>query len=261
MRKEWRAIRGVIKKADLVLEVVDARDPWGTRCLKLEKMVDSMKKPLIIVINKADLVPREVMEQWKNVIGRFRPTIFIGARERLGTRKLWIAIKQHSSKRPVSVAVVGYPNVGKSTIINVLRGRHSVGTSPKPGFTRSPKTVRAAAWLKVVDTPGVVPVEEKDELSLVMKSGLAPEDLDDPVPVTVRFIRLALDKNPRIFERTYGVKGDNPVELLEKIASRFGFITKGGKLNLEEAARKILRDWQQGKLVFYFTPKDYGLNG
>ncbi len=257
-RKLWAKVKKVIGEADVVLEVVDARDPYGTRSRELEEMTEKMGKPLVIVINKADLVPKEVLDEWKRVLSKKYETVYISARERLGTRKLWIAIKKVAPKKPVKVAVVGYPNVGKSTIINLLRGRHSAGTSPIPGYTKHVQLVRAATWLKVVDTPGVVPLKG-DEEELVFKGALSPESLEDPLPVALKLVEKALSKDLNIFKKTYGVEGEEPLSILENLARKRGLYLKGGRLNVEEAARIVIRDWQQGKLVFYYTPRDYGL--
>ena len=117
--KHWATIRRVIEEADIVLEVLDARDPYLTRNKKLERLVMEKGKRLILVINKADLVPKEVLEKWKRIFSREFPTIFISARDRLGTRYLWRAIKMYAPKFPVKVAVVGYPNVGKLSLIHI----------------------------------------------------------------------------------------------------------------------------------------------
>lgn len=256
--KEWRLVRRVIEKADVVFEVVDARDPMATRTRELESLVERLGKPLVIVINKSDLVPRDVMESWKKVLSKEYPTVYLSARDRLGTRMLWKAARKASGdKRPVVVAVVGLPNVGKSTIINVLRGRHSAGTSPVPGYTRDDKVVKAATWLKVIDTPGVVPRGREEEL--VIRSALRPESLEDPVPAAMKLIERLRTKDPEAFKRTYGVDDSDPYRLLEKIAERRRLLLKGGKLNVEEAARIVIRDWQTGRLIVYFTPEDYGL--
>lgn len=254
-RDLWLQVRRVIREADVVLEVVDARDPYGTRSREVEALARREGKPLVIVVNKADIVPKEVLEEWKRVLSREFPTIFVSAKKRLGTRKLWVAIKKATDKRPVKVAVVGYPNVGKSTIINVLRGRHSAGTSPIPGYTKHAKLVRAATWLKVIDTPGIVPTRGSEE-ELVIKCALSPESLEDPIPAALRLIEIALERDPEIFAKTYGVGSREPARILEELAERRKLYLRGGKLNVEEAARVLIRDWQKAKLVIYFTPRD-----
>ena len=258
MSREWGKVRRVIASADVVLEVLDARDPMRTRCPKVERLAERLGKKVILVINKADLVPRDVMERWRRVLSREHPTVYVSARERLGTRMLWATIRSASDKRPLTVAVVGYPNVGKSTVINYLKGRRAAGTSPVPGFTRDTKLVRAATWLRVVDTPGVIPVAgEVSEVDAIIKGVVRPEALDDPIHYALKFVEEALRKDPRVFLRTYGVKSRDPMGVIEELARRRGLLLKGGRLNLEEAARIIIRDWYSGVLVFYYTPEDY----
>jgi ribosome biogenesis GTPase A len=257
MKDAWAIVRRVVREADVVLEVVDARDPMATRSRELERMVAEEGKKLVIVINKADLVPREVLEEWKRVLSREYPTIYVGARERLGTRFLWRIIKRVTGKRPVVVAVVGLPNVGKSTILNVLKGRHSVSTSPVPGWTKHATLARAATWLKVIDTPGVVPRGEEEELAV--RGALRPESLEDPVPAALKLIEVLRRKEPDFLKKYYGVDEGDPLRALEELARRRNLLKKGGEPNVEEAARVLLRDWQSGELAVYFTPEDYGL--
>ena len=257
MKDAWAIVRKVVREADVVLEVVDARDPMATRSRELERMAAEEGKKLVIVINKADLVPREVLEEWKRVLSREHPTIYVGARKRLGTRFLWRIIKRVTDRRPVVVAVVGLPNVGKSTILNVLKGRHSVSTSPVPGWTKHATLARAATWLKVIDTPGVVPRGEEEELAV--RGALRPESLEDPVPAALKLIEVLRRKEPDFLKKYYGVDESDPLRALEELARRRNLLKKGGEPNVEEAARVLLRDWQSGELAVYFTPEDYGL--
>uniref|UniRef100_A0A7C4H7D8 GTP-binding protein n=1 Tax=Thermofilum pendens TaxID=2269 RepID=A0A7C4H7D8_THEPE len=262
MSEKWGQVRSIIESADVILEVVDARDPWGTRVKEVEKLADKLGKPLVIVVNKADLVPRAILERWAKLLRRERRTVFLSARERMGTRKLWVEIRRATRKRPVTVAVVGLPNVGKSTIINYRRGRHSEGTSPIPGFTTSPKRVRASRWLRVVDTPGIVPRLSEEELAL--RSALRPEALEDPVPAAMRFLEIVARKRPEVLVELYGFAPSSSdsgslYKFIEELAVKRGLLGKGGVPQVEEAARILLRDWQTGRNRFYLEPEDYGL--
>ncbi len=256
-----RIVWQVISEADLVIEVLDARIPLESRCRRIERIVERKGKPLVLVINKSNLVPRPVMEEWRKIFSREYPTIYISARDRLGTRRLWQVIKKNAPKLPVKVAVVGYPNVGKSSIINILKGRHSLGTSPIPGFTKHKQLVKASQMIYVIDTPGVFPSPKK-EPEIAVISALRPESLDDPVIPALKLLEIALKKSPLSIEETYKIKVDtkDPYTILAKIAERRGLLLKDGKLNIDEAARILIRDWQSGRLIFYFTPSDYGLS-
>ncbi len=255
-RLMWRRVKRAVELADVVLEVVDARDPLGTRCREAERLVRLMGKKLIIVINKADLVPKEILEEWKRIFQKEYPTVYLSAKHRLGTRKLWIAIKKNAPKFPVKVAVVGYPKVGKSTVINVIKGRSSAETSPRPGATRAERLVAATTWLKLVDSPGVIPIRE-NEVNLALKCIVPPEELKDPVIPAMELIKRALEKRPEALREKYGFIVDDPYVFLIKLARRRGLLSKGGKLIIEEAAKIVIRDWQAGELVFYYTPQDY----
>ncbi|MGC9107854.1 MAG: GTPase [Infirmifilum sp.] len=253
----WRLLRKIIAKSDVVVEVLDARDPWATRSPQLEKLADTLGKPLVIVVNKADLVPKNIAEKWKKILSKERPTVFISASKRLGTRRLWKVLREASGKRPLVVAVAGIPYVGKSTIINYLKGAHAVGTSPIPGYTRNATRLRVARWLSVIDTPGIIP-PKLGELALI--SALRPESLDDPIPVAFRLLELIGKKNPKLLESLYGVEWQQDAQnFLEKLALRRGLLGKGGVPLIEEAARIIIRDWQTGRNTFFLEPEDYGL--
>jgi len=253
----WRRVKRAVSMADVVLEVVDARDPLGTRCKRVERLARARGKKLIIVINKSDLVPRGVLERWKELFSKEFPTIYVSAKSRLGTKVLRNAVRKYAPKLPIKVAVVGYPNVGKSTIINALKGRHVAETSPRAGETKGERLVRVSSWFKLIDSPGVVPVA--DDVDKALKCIAPPEEISDPVLAAMELIKRGLQKNKRLFEKKYGVKSKDPEKVIEELARRRGLIRKGGKLAVDEAARTIIRDWQAGELVFYYTPEDYGL--
>ncbi len=254
----WRRVRRVLEDSDLVIEVADAREPIETRNKRVEELAAKLGKPLILVLNKCDLVPMEVLERWKEFLEREVPTVFISAKFRLGTRKLIIYIKRYAPRLPVRVAVVGYPNVGKSTIINYLKGKHVASTSPVPGWTKGEQLVRAKSWLYVVDTPGVIPIEEvKDEALLIVKGAVDPARLQEPVYPAVRLIERILRYNPSAFLERYGIEEKEPLRVLEEIARKRGLLLKGGKLNIEAAARAVIVDWIEGKLTYYRLPEEY----
>jgi len=258
----WKTIRKVTKLVDVVLEVVDARDPIGTRSRKLERIVERMGKKLIIVINKADLVPREVLEEWKRIFeGEGYPTVYISARDRLGTSILRKTILKVADKKgeTVRVAIVGFPKVGKSTIINVLKGKHSASTSPipgSPGYTKHIQWYRVDKKILMLDTPGILPVKGDDVEAAIR--GKPPDELKDPVKPAVELLKRALDRNPNVVRETYGIDEKDPYKILEKICEkRHWYYKKDRESLIDEAAKTIIRDWHRAKLVFYIKPEEY----
>jgi len=255
VRETWKLIRRVVEDGDMVLEVLDARDPVATRNEEVERLAEKLGKRLLVVLNKADLVKRDLLKGWKlyfQSVGKL--AVYVSAKYRLGTRRLVASIRALAPRIPVTVAVVGYPNVGKSTIINYLRGKHVAPTSPKPGWTRGEQFVRAKTWLLVIDTPGVVKTLSTGDLALDVVRGLVdPGTVDDPVPYAYALIRRILAYNPVALKEAYGIEstGEDVLEEIGRVKHR---LRKGGKVDIEEAARIVLKDWITGRLKYAVPP-------
>ncbi len=246
-------VREVIEEADMIIEVVDARDPIGTRNLKLERIIVEEGKPLLIVMNKADLVPKEWAEEYKRKSEI--PVVFISARERKGTGILRKEIKKLAKphldeKERVKVALIGYPNVGKSTIINTLKGKRAVGTAPIPGYTKGKQLIKLSKKIWLLDSPGVVPIEDFDEL--VIRGGFPADKIENPVPPALRLIERIIETRREALTEKFGVDNFDDVEaVLRRIGERRGLVKAGGEVDLEETARWLLREWQTGRFTLF----------
>lgn len=144
-RRIWAELYRVLDCSDVVVQVLDARDPQGTRSLAIEKHLrESAKhKNLIFVLNKVDLVPTWVTRRWVAALSREAPCLAFTAgniKKPFGKGSLIALLRQlaklHSDKKAISVGFVGYPNVGKSSIINALKGSKACNVAPIPGETK-----------------------------------------------------------------------------------------------------------------------------
>ncbi len=250
-------MREAIREAHIVIEVVDARDPVGTRNRKLERLIKEEGKKLLIVMNKADLVPRKWAEEYKKKSDI--PFIFVSARERKGTGILRREIKKLAKEfldkeEAVKVALIGYPNVGKSTIINTLKGKKAVKTAPIPGYTRNKHLIKLSRKIWLIDSPGVVPVENFEEL--VIKGGFPADKIEDPVKPALKLIRRILETRKEALTEKYDIQEfENEEQILEAIGRKKGLLRKGGEVDIEEAARYFLREWQTGKFTLFGKEK------
>ncbi len=256
----WRSLTWVLRRADIVLEVLDARDPITTRSKRVERLASILGKKLVIVINKSDLIPLNVAAKWKKIFSdQGYITVYIAARDHKGTRVLRRTINELVEEEPSVVAVVGFPKTGKSTIINALKGRHSASTSPipgSPGYTKHVQLYRIGRKLYMLDTPGIIPVEG-GSLEAIIR-GRPPEELRNPITPAVELLKKALKYNPRAVLDAYGIRETDPYRILELIAVKRGWFYKKDKEPLiEEAARTVIRDYHKGKLVFYVPPEEY----
>jgi len=162
-KKENRLVFELINASDIVLEVLDGRLPALSRVSSIEKHIERLKIPLLLVLNKCDLIPRETSERTKRIFSQEYPTVFISAQNRQGTKKLRHKIAQISPKKEFIISIVGIPNTGKSSLLNILRGKHVAPTGQKPGITRSKQLVRISRRILIFDTPGIVPFDHPDE--------------------------------------------------------------------------------------------------
>ena len=245
-------VKDVIARADIVLEVIDARFPDETRNNDAEREVVRSKKPLILVLNKCDLVSRDILERTKSRLSKIAPTVFVSCKDRLGTTMLLHCILQHTDirGRDILVGVIGYPNTGKSTVINILAGRHKAGTSSISGHTRGVQLVRAGSHIMLLDTPGVIPIDEWDECVQGLLSVKDPTNLKDPVDVAMKIIERFFAENRSALESFYHVKfeGLDSCDALELIGRKLNFLRKKGEVDETRAAVRVVNDWQKGML-------------
>ena len=246
----WVLVNKVIDEADILILVLDARMVEATRNDEIEQKVKAAGKPLIYVLNKCDLVDKHVMEQYKS---RLANSIFISAKEHLGTtmlrEKIMVTAFRHNLKS-IKVGVLGYPNVGKSSLINSLKGRGSAKTSSMAGHTRSVKKVRTRK-IVLLDTPGVIPysdtarhAHEEAKHSMIGSIDHTKEKNPDMIALQL------MDAFPGVIERHYRVDVQEDREgTIETIAMKYNLKSKGNAPDVLRAARMILKDWQTGKMT------------
>lgn len=237
----WKIVNSVIDKSDILLLVLDARMPSLTRNEEIEHKVKLKGKKLIYVLNKCDLMPKKWLQEQKKL---FRPAVFVSSTQHLGTTILRNKIIELTKKDHITIGVLGYPNTGKSSVINALRGKSSAKASSVSGYTRGVQKIRIDARMMILDTPGVIPYGEKDENKHVLIGTANPSELDDPELCAMELI----DNFQETIKKYYKVEGEDSEEILENIAKIKKKLAKGGVLDTLTTAKIVIKDWQQGKI-------------
>jgi ribosome biogenesis GTPase A len=238
----WRHVNKVIHNADIIIEVLDSRLIEQTRNPEIEQKIQKFGKKILYVINKCDLVNIKEIEQ---VQKKLQPSVFISSTEKLGTTILKKKIMELSRGEKVVVGVVGYPNVGKSSLINALSGRSAARTSPTSGFTHGIQKVRVGDKITLLDTPGVFPEKEKNEEKHAYIGAVDSAKLKEPELDALRLIK----EHPQEVCEYYGVEeSEDQEEILEEIGIKSNKLLPGGIVDADRVARMILRDWQMGKI-------------
>ena len=329
----------VIERCDVILEVIDARDPLGFRSRAIERLVDRSGKHLILVVNKADLVPRDVLDGWVKLLTDFYPTVLFKSdtrssrgssisyggrsgtkhktqlgrskfdvetapddvmhrtREALGVKSLLATVKRvcGNPEAGLIIGVIGYPNTGKSSVINSLCGTVKAKVAAEAGHTKCIQEVLIQKNIRVMDSPGVVfarkPSDETvaEDPLMVLRNVYRVQELTDPVrPVEVLWERADKQALAAFFGLSVGslkdeldsagrAQGAGPVErdpfdfgtspigidagpvqnamdFLCRVAVKRGLMKQGGVPHVEEMARRILKDWNDGRIPYFTRP-------
>lgn len=264
-KRIWGEFFKVVDCSDVILHIIDARNVPGTRCNMIERHIrdNASHKHLVFVLNKIDLVPNWVAKRWMGELAKDRPTIAFHASmtHAFGKGALISLLRQfgklHEDKKQISVGVIGYPNVGKSSVINTLISKKSCKVAPIPGETKIWQYITLFKRISLIDCPGVVVDTAGDtETESVLKGVVRAERLETPED----FIEAILEKVKR--EHIAGQykftkdesKWKNVTHLLETIANKAGRLLKGGEPCIRSAAITIINDFQRGRLPHYVAP-------
>lgn len=246
-------VKKVIFEADIILEILDARFWNETRNFELEKEVRKKGKKLIFVFNKSDLIDtKKIVEEITRK--QLVPYVFVSCKNRRGSGDLRKRIKIEAKKfhkRYVHVGIIGYPNTGKSSLLNMLKGASVARVSAESGFTRGSQKVKIAEGILLFDTPGVIPSYEdanKDDADLFKHAQINVKTWDK-VKEPEMLIYNLMKKYPMLIEDFYEIdaKGDSEI-LLEELGRKKAFLLKGNEVDKDRTARQILKDFQQGKI-------------
>ncbi|MBW6451226.1 MAG: 50S ribosome-binding GTPase [DPANN group archaeon] len=248
----WNYVFGIVRETDFVIEVVDARVPYESRSERLERAVKSIGNNLVVVLNKADLVPKEFTEKTKAIISEEYPCIFISSKDRHGVVRLKNVLREVSKGEKVRVAVIGYTNTGKSSIINALRGKKSAKVAPTPGYTKYGQWVKMNENILLWDTPGVLP---SGKISAI-KGNINQEKTKNISIYSRELLDIIMKTKVNNLKELYNVETMNYDEIIKSIAKRRGFVLKGGELDLKRAEKAILIDWNRGKLTACVEKED-----
>ncbi|KAL1743203.1 P-loop containing nucleoside triphosphate hydrolase protein [Schizophyllum fasciatum] len=275
MRRHYvRALHKVIDQSDIIILVLDARDPEGCRSRLVEEEVrrrEAEGKKLVFVLNKVDLVPKANAQAWLKYLRHSTPTLpFLSATQNQRTNlssttspallKLLKAYKPKSGS--VTIGVVGYPNVGKSSLINSLKRSKACAVASQPGHTKELQSVQLERGIRIVDSPGVVfddddagaDIKGARKASVLLRNVVRVDDVEDPIAVVEEVVTRT---DAETLQRIYNLPAfSSTLEFLTMVALSAGKLLKGGTPDINTAARQILNDWNHQKIPYFSTPPE-----
>ena len=261
MAKTKREIREKLDLIDIVYEVIDARMPISSRLEDVNDITRNKKK--IIILTKYDLCDKietdKIINSYKNnsiviPLDLLKGDVSIVINE---TVKL---MKEENDKRklkgmqerPARVAIIGAPNVGKSTLINRLVGRRSVNVGNKPGVTKSLSWIRINKDVELLDTPGILwsKIKDYDRGYILASFSSIKEEVARPIDVAVYILCKLEELYPDLLKERYGIESltDTLEEEFEVIGRLRGALQRGGVADYLKVATIVIKDLQEGRI-------------
>ena len=263
MKKTKEMVQNNLKLVDVVIELLDARIPLSSKNPEIDKLAHN--KPRVVVLNKSDLSDRAKLNKWISYYqSKGIKAIPVDTLKGSGVKKIveecknvtkekMDALKEKGRKeRAIRVMIVGVPNVGKSSLINKLTGRKSTQTGDRPGVTKGKQWVRLKGNLELLDTPGILWPKFEDQkiaLNLAFTRAIKDEILDIDT-LGLKFIEKMSEIEPEKLKARYKLDslGEEPLETMEMIGRKRGFILGRNELDYTRIAKTVLNEFREGKL-------------
>ncbi len=257
MHKASKEIKEVLPKIDLIIEVLDARIPYSSQ----NPMLSTLRghKPCIRVLSKTDLADPVITQQWQDYLEQE-----VGVKTLAVTTQQPDKIKQisqlchkmlpekGSNDKIIKTMIMGIPNVGKSTIINILANRIIAKTGNEPAVTKRQQRIKLDNNIILSDTPGVMwPNVENQHSGYRLAATGAIKDTainyDDIAFYTAEYLlstypellklRFKLDKTP-----------DNETDLMEAIGRKRGCLRAGKQVDIEKTSNILITELRAGTI-------------
>lgn len=258
--KAERKLKEQINLVDVVIEVLDARIPLSSCYNNIETLLG--EKPRLILLNKADLVAEHELKSWVKILEeKFNcPVLTTDAKNSNDLNKIISKAVELSEpriqklmakgllRRSARVMVVGMPNVGKSSIINKITRTSKTKVGAKAGVTRQQQWVKINPKLDLLDTPGIIPMKQEDQLrakKLAFVNSVS-ENAYEQEMVATELLQILSEKYTKKVKEYYNL--DESADLtIENIAKSRNWIVRGSEPDINRTSTFILRDFREGK--------------
>ena len=260
MKKAIEEIESKLKLVDMVIELVDARVPVAT----LNPIFDRLfaNKGRLLLLSKSDLADPKATEEFVDKFNEDRTSFAVNLSNRNDINRILKEISNIKNKMleekdgrvedfTLKMIVVGMPNVGKSTLLNALKGKKSARVGNTPGLTKNQQWVKTDYGFMILDTPGILSTSRKNQTlinNLKLVNGIENIE-DDPAELAIILIDILKDLYPGVLKDRYDVDEEaDRVAILEDIGRARGTLLRGGEIDYSRAGQILLQDFRSGKL-------------
>ncbi|WP_218312637.1 ribosome biogenesis GTPase YlqF [Alteromonas antoniana] len=266
MHKALKEIKESLSQVDILIEVLDARIPYSSENPEIAKIRGD--KPCLKILNKFDLADPEITRQWQEELESQRGvfTITTSSNQPADTKQIIPLIREHcagkdASVKSINAMITGIPNVGKSTLINILADRIIAKTGNEPAVTKSQQRINLGSGIVLYDTPGVLwpKLENPNSIYRLAASGAVKNTAMEFDDVGFFAADYLIKAYPELMTTRYKLDElpETELEFLEAAAKQRGAIMRGGRVNLHKICEVLITELQSGKLgrISLETPK------
>ncbi|WP_100641743.1 ribosome biogenesis GTPase YlqF [Alteromonas facilis] len=257
MHKALKEIKESLSQVDILIEVLDARIPYSSENPEIAKIRGD--KPCLKILNKYDLADPEITARWQAHLESERgvTTITTSSDKPAESKQIMQIIRRicpekDASVKSINAMITGIPNVGKSTLINILAGRVIAKTGNEPAVTKAQQRIRLDNGIVLHDTPGVLwpKLENPNSIYRLASSGAVKNTAMEYDDVGFFAADYLIKAYPELMKQNYKLDElpDTEIEFLEAAAKKRGAIMSGGKVNLHKICEVLLNELQSGKL-------------
>ncbi|MEO8838521.1 MAG: ribosome biogenesis GTPase YlqF [Herbaspirillum sp.] len=248
-----------MERADMVIEVLDARLPQASCNPMIETLRQARQRPCLKVLNKSDLADPLTTQAWLTYYNAQKNVhaVALSCKKPSDVAKipkLCLALAPHrgTALKPLRIMIMGIPNVGKSTLMNALLNKRVAKVGDEPAVTKMQQRLYLDNTMALIDTPGMLwpKIEHaSDGLMLAASHAIGSNALIEEEIATFLGDLLVL-RYPQLLTIRYGIKTESSdgVAVIEGVAQKRGYRLKGGSLDLEKAAHTLLLDYRSGAL-------------
>lgn len=257
MKRALDLIQENLQRTNIVLEILDARAPLSSQNPLTEKIIKNSNRNKIILLNKSDLAQEEEILKWREYFETLGNNVLITNIYKKGMKKQIIdniikianvkKIKTYEEK--IKVLVIGVPNVGKSSIINLLVGKKSTSVANKPGHTKNIQILKINERINIFDMPGILwhNLEDQEIAKKLAILDMIKNEIIDNTELALYLLKKMHINNKTKLLNKYNIISTNSLEILEEFAKTRGFINKKHTIDIERASKILIKEYREGK--------------
>ncbi|MFQ3236134.1 MAG: ribosome biogenesis GTPase A [Paraglaciecola sp.] len=257
MHKAQKEIREVLPQVDLLIEVLDARIPYSSENPAIAQIRGD--KPCIKVLSKSDLADPDITARWQVYLEQERGVkTFTTTTDQPSKMKQLLELcrkmlpEKDASVKTINTMIVGIPNVGKSTLINILAQRIIAKTGNEPAVTKTQQRINLGSGITLFDTPGILwpKVENPNSGYRLAATGAIKDTAMEYDDVGFFAADYLIKAYPELIKERFKLDSvpATEIEFLELAAAQRGALRPGGRVNLHKICEVLINELRSGKL-------------